>query len=137
MLAEKPNNETISQLNLYIALSKDRWQKIKYLRSGTEQLITWVALGVNAAITLLLGICLLRQSCKNNAASITIMTADTHEEKSPDQNEILIENLEEERGRLHGRIVGLEGDLMDIRLQQNTCTEITPAQGANIEEIED
>ena len=48
------------------------------------------------------------------------------------------ERSEEDLEKLHGRNVGVEGDLMAQQLATNTCTELTPtANVASIEEIED
>ena len=91
---------------------------------------------MNLGITVLFGLCLLRLSCKTNT-SVTIMNSAQSNgdyEKLKDQMKQWEENLE----KLHGRIVGGEGDLMEEQLASNTCTDLAPTTTvASIEEIED
>ena len=126
-LANELNNLTLTQLEDFSSESEKRWKNVQESRTGLEQIIIWTLLALNMSLTLLLAMCVVRNTCRQNSVK-------------PNQNIRISSGLEEgsleplwkEMRELKGRLMGIEDEFLLFRAAANPCKEVI-----NITEVTD
>ena len=118
-LANELNNLTLTQLEEFSSESEKRWKNVQESRTGLEQIMIWTLLALNLSLTLLLAMCVVRNTCRQNSVK-------------PNQNIRISSGLEEgsleplwkEMWDLKGRLMGIEDEFLLVRAAVNPCKEV-------------
>ena len=132
-LANELNNLTLTQLEEFSSESEKRWKNVQESRTGLEQIMIWTLLALNLSLTLLLAMCVVRNTCRQNAVKPNQINISSGPEEGN------LDPLWNEMRDLKGRLMGIEDEFLLFRAAANPCKEvinITDVTDGNVESID-